>query len=67
MAATYDLSVLLAVWSKTRQVDLPRMVAIITTSTPWIVNIYAVQLLLMFTFTVLGTALTYSLITARRQ
>lgn len=43
--------------AETLQVDLPRMVAIITTSTPWIVNIYVVQILLMFTFTVLGTAL----------
>ena len=31
-----------------------RMVSIILTSIPWIVNIYAVQLLLMYTFTVLG-------------
>ncbi|CAM9483745.1 unnamed protein product, partial [Ectocarpus fasciculatus] len=36
------------------QVDLGRMVSIITTSIPWIVNIYAVQLLLMYTFAVLG-------------
>ena len=36
------------------KVDLSRMVTIILTSTPWIVNIYAVQLLLMYTFTVLG-------------
>lgn len=36
------------------QVDLARMVSIITTSVPWIVNIYVVQLLLMYTFSVLG-------------
>lgn len=36
------------------QVDLGRMVSIITTSIPWIVNIYVVQLLLMYTFAVLG-------------
>lgn len=36
------------------QVDLGRLVSIITTSIPWIVNIYVVQLLLMYTFSVLG-------------
>ncbi|CAM9843940.1 unnamed protein product [Ectocarpus sp. 6 AP-2014] len=36
------------------QVDLGRMISIITTSIPWIVNIYVVQLLLMYTFAVLG-------------
>lgn len=36
------------------QVDLGRMVSIITTSIVWIVNIYVVQLLLMYIFTVLG-------------
>eukprot|EP00752_Nemacystus_decipiens_P004767 g4338.t2 len=36
------------------QVDMGRMVSIILTSIPWVVNIYVVQLLLMYTFTVLG-------------
>lgn len=36
------------------QVDMGRMVSIILTSIPWVVSIYAVQLLLMYTFTVLG-------------
>ncbi|CAB1107988.1 unnamed protein product [Ectocarpus sp. CCAP 1310/34] len=35
------------------QVDLGRMISIITTSIPWIVNIYVVQLVLMYTFAVL--------------
>lgn len=37
-----------------KQVDIARMVNIVMTSIPWIANIYAVQLLLMYTFAVLG-------------
>lgn len=48
-------TLLFSLWvNENGQVDLGRMVSIMTTSIPWIVSIYVVQLLLMYTFTVLG-------------
>eukprot|EP00903_Cladosiphon_okamuranus_P008160 g7859.t1 len=51
----FDFTItLLGLIEITIQVDMGRMVSIILTTIPWVVNIYAVQLLLMYTFTVLG-------------